>query len=65
MRRRTADFLQGEFSDVISPPMTNGSKFSGEPDQTAKRRSAKQRVGGLSKLVFREEYKMSYDGSGM
>ena len=50
MRRRTADFLQGE--PPVSPDYYSKltvSQFSAEPGQTAKKRSARQQAGGPSR----------------
>jgi len=50
MRRRTADFLQGEQPVPPSyPSVLTPSQFSAEPGQTAKRRSARRQAGGPSR----------------
>jgi hypothetical protein len=65
MRRRTADFLQGEQSVTpgYSSRLTPFQSFA-EPGQTAKRRSARRRAGGPSRSAaeFCEAYRLD-DGS--
>jgi len=52
MRRRTADFLQGEQRSAGgSSPWLTHSQSCAEPGQTAKRRSARRPVGGHSRLA--------------
>lgn len=56
MRRRTADFLQGKqflSTCCIAHPANNRLQFSAERDRRTRRRNARRRAAGLSRLAAR------------